>query len=344
MGKKVVTFGEIMLRLAAPGRERLFQSPVLQVYFGGAEANVAVSLARFGLHSVYVTAVPANPIGDGAVEALKRHGVDVSFVKRSGQRLGIYFTETGSCARPSVVVYDRAFSSIAEASPDLFDWDSVFEGGAWFHLTGITPALSARAAESALLAARKAKEKGLTVSCDLNYRKKLWSWGKRAPEVMGELMRFVDVAIANEEDFQLALGLELPEVDVTKGELPVEAYRDLCSRVMSAYPHLRFVAITLRESISADHNRWSAVLSSREEFWVSRKYDLTHIVDRVGGGDAFGAGLIYGLLELSSPKEALEFAVAASALKHTIPGDFNLVTLEEVFSLMKGDASGRVKR
>ena len=343
MAKKIVTFGEIMLRLAPPGMERFLQSPQFVATFGGGEANVAVSLANFGLPSVYVTALPDNPIADACVGELCRFGVDTSRIVRGKGRVGIYYLEAGANQRPSKVVYDRAGSSIAIAKPGDFNWDAVFEGAGWFHVTGITPAISATAAELSLEAARKARELGLTVSCDLNYRKNLWKYGKTAAEVMSELAQYVDIAIANEEDVQKALGIQA-EVDVQSGKLDREAYRKLTGKVLDAYPKMQAIAVTLRESHSASHNGWSACLNDRKEFLVSRHYEVTHIVDRVGGGDSFAGGLIYGLLNLESHAEALEFAVAASCLKHSVPGDFNRVSVAEVQALLKGGGSGRVQR
>jgi 2-dehydro-3-deoxygluconokinase len=340
---RYVTFGEIMLRLKPPGAERFLQSPVFEASFGGGEANVATALARFGCDSAYVSVVPPNAIGDACVGELRRHGIDATAVVRKGTRMGIYFLEAGANQRPSVVIYDRAGSAISEVRPGDIDWDSAFRGATWFHITGITPALSLTAAETSLEAVRVARQKGLTVSCDLNYRKNLWRYGKRAPEVMGELMKSVDVAIANEEDCQNALGLSAA-ADVESGALDAGAYRVLAEKVLSAYPALSKIAITLRESRSANDNGWSGVLHTGKEFLVSRRYDIHHIVDRVGSGDAFAGGLIYGLSELATPKEALEFAVACSCLKHSIPGDLPLLSVAEVKALMGGSGSGRVQR
>jgi 2-dehydro-3-deoxygluconokinase len=343
MTKSIVSFGEIMLRLASPGFERFLQSPRFDATFGGGEANVAVALASFGLPAVFVTALPENPIGEAAIGELRRFGVDTSKIVRRKGRIGIYYLEAGANQRPSKVVYDRDNSSIALAKPGDFDWDSIFDGAGWFHITGITPAISASAAALALESARKAREKGLTVSCDLNYRKNLWKWGRTASDVMREIMPFVDVAIANEEDVQMALGIQA-DVDVQSGELDRAQYQKLTAKVLAAYPELKAIAITLRESRSASHNGWSACLNNRKEFLLSRHYEITHIVDRVGGGDSFAAGLIYGMVKLSTHKEALEFAVAASCLKHSISGDFNRCTVDEVNALIKGGGSGRVQR
>jgi 2-dehydro-3-deoxygluconokinase len=340
---RYVTFGEIMLRLKPPGAERFFQSPLLEATFGGGEANVAVALAGFGSEAAFVSVIPQNAVGDACVGELRRRGVDTSLVVRKGSRLGIYFLEGGANQRPSVVIYDRAGSATAEAKKGDIDWDRSFEGAAWFHVTGITPAISMSAAELALEAVRKAKARGLKVSCDLNYRKNLWKYGKNAPEIMGELVKSVDVAIANEEDCQKALGIA-HSVDVEGGKLDPAQYRPLAEKVLSAYPNLAHVAITLRESRSADENGWSAVLATGKEFLVSRRYEVRDIVDRVGTGDTFAAGLIYGLLNLGSSREALEFATAASCLKHSIPGDLPLMTRAEVQTLVGGSGAGRVQR
>jgi 2-dehydro-3-deoxygluconokinase len=340
---RYVTFGEIMLRLKPPGAERFFQSPLLEATFGGGEANVAVALAGFGSEAAFVSVIPQNAVGDACVGELRRRGVDTSLVVRKGSRLGIYFLEGGANQRPSVVIYDRAGSATAEAKKGDIDWDRSFEGAAWFHVTGITPAISMSAAELALEAVKKAKARGLKVSCDLNYRKNLWKYGKNAPEIMGELVKSVDVAIANEEDCQKALGIA-HSVDVEGGKLDPAQYRPLAEKVLSAYPNLAHVAITLRESRSADENGWSAVLATRKEFLVSRRYEVRDIVDRVGTGDTFAAGLIYGLLNLGSSREALEFATAASCLKHSIPGDLPLMTRAEVQTLVGGSGAGRVQR
>jgi 2-dehydro-3-deoxygluconokinase len=339
---RVVTFGEIMLRLKSPGNERLFQSPVLEATFGGGECNVAVSLANYGIPVAFVTAVPANNIGDAAVAEARSFGVDTSFIKRQGERLGTYYLETGSNQRASKVTYDRAYSSIATAKPGDFDWDETFAGAEWFHITGITPALSQSAADLSLEAVKQARAKGLQVSCDYNYRKNLWKYGKQAPEVMKELVKYVTVGIANEEDCQKSLGITI-DVDVHSGELDTEKYRQMAQRVLDEFPNLEKQAITLRESRSADVNGWGACLHNGKEFLTSRHYEITDIVDRVGGGDSFAGGLVYGLLTYDDQK-ALEFATAASCLKHTISGDFNRVSVSEVEALMKGDASGRVQR
>ena len=340
---RIVTFGEIMLRLKSPGFERLFQSPVLEATFGGGEANVAVSLAGFGLDAAFVTVLPKNEIADACIGELRRFGVDASLVARGPGRMGIYYLENGANQRASKVVYDRAGSAIALAKPGAIDWKKAFAGAKWFHITGITPAISQAAADLSLEAVKAAKELGLTVSCDFNYRGKLWKYGKTAPEVMGELVKFADVGIANEEDCQKSLGITV-DVKVEKGRLDTAQYEALGNKVLGAFPNLKCIAITLRESKSADHNGWSACLNDRKRFILSRKYDITDIVDRVGGGDSFAAGLIHGLVTGEPPEQALEFAVAASCLKHSIIGDFNRVSLDEVRKLAGGDASGRVQR
>ena len=342
---RIITFGEIMLRLKSPGYERFFQSPMLEATFGGGEANVAVSLANYGLDAAFVTVLPKNDIADACVRELRGFGVDVKDIVRKDGRLGIYYLETGAVQRPSKVVYDRAGSSIAEAKAGDIDWKKVFEGAAWFHLTGITPAISQGAADLSLEAVKAAKELGVHVSCDLNYRKNLWKYGKRADEVMTELVKYVDTVIANEEDFQKSLGLSAESSSaVEEGQIDVELYKKIASAAMAKYPNIKRVAITLRESKSANHNDWSACLYNGKDFFLSRKYSITDIVDRVGGGDSFGGGLIYGLNTYEDEKTALEFAVAASCLKHTIPGDYNRVSVAEVESLMKGSGTGRVQR
>ncbi|MCH5286912.1 MAG: sugar kinase [Christensenellaceae bacterium] len=342
---KIVTFGEIMLRLKSPGYERFFQSPALEATFGGGEANVSVSLANYGLDTAFVTVLPDNDIGTACIRELRGFGVDTTKIVRAPGRMGIYYLETGSVQRPSKVIYDRAGSTIAEAGPDAIDWDKAFEGATWFHLTGITPAISAAAAELSLKAVKVAQQKGIHVSCDLNYRKNLWKYGKRADEVMTELVKYVDTVIANEEDFQKALCLSVESSGaVEAGEIDVENYKKIAALAMETYPNIKRVAITLRESKSANHNDWSACLYNGKDFFLSRKYAITDIVDRVGGGDSFGGGLIYGLNTYPDEKTALEFAVAASCLKHTIPGDYNRVSAAEVESLMKGSGTGRVQR
>ena len=340
---KFVTLGEIMLRLKTPGHERYFQSPAFEATFGGGEANVAVALANYGLDAGFVTALPDNDIAEACIRELRGFGVDVSMIRRCGDRVGIYFLETGANQRPSKVIYDRAGSSICEAGPDDFDWDEVFAGCAWFHITGITPALSASAAAMSMAAVQAAKRLGVTVSCDFNYRGKLWKYGKTAPEVMTELVKYVDVGIANEEDCQKSLGITV-DVDVASGELDTAKYEALSARMMEVFPNLTHMAITLRESRSADRNGWSACLRDADGFKLSRQYEITDIIDRVGGGDSFASGLIAGLNLFDDARDALEFAVAASCLKHSILGDFNRVSVDEVTKLLGGDGSGRVQR
>lgn len=340
---KYLTFGEIMLRLKAPGVERFFQSPSLEATFGGGEANVAVSLANYGCNAAFLTVLPSNAIGDACVAELRRFNVDTARIRRGPGRMGVYYLEGGANQLPSKVVYDRAYSAIAQAKPGDIDWDKAFEGVGWFHITGITPAISESAMELSLESVKIAKEKGITVSCDLNFRKNLWKYGKSAPEVMRELTKFVDVAIANEEDVQKSLGITA-DVHVESGELDREKYRLLSNAVLKEYPYMKMIAITLRESKSADSNGWAACLNDREAFYVSRRYEINDIVDRVGGGDAFAGGLIYGLSTYDSRQQALEFAVAASCLKHSIAGDFNRVSVKDVETLAGGDASGRVQR
>jgi 2-dehydro-3-deoxygluconokinase len=342
--KRVVTFGEIMLRLMPPGYERFLQTPQFVATFGGGEANVAVSASIFGLPASFVTVLPPNnAIADAVIAELRRFNVDTSQIVRAKGRMGLYFVEAGANQRASKVIYDRDYTSIMLAKPGDIDWAKAFDSAGWFHITGITPALSESAAALALESVAAAKKQGLTVSCDLNYRKNLWKYGKKPAEVMPELLKFVDVAIANEEDCQMSLGIQM-DVDVHSGKLDPAAYEALTKKVLHAYPNLKSIAITLRESHNASHNGWSACMNDRDQFMVSRHYDITHIVDRVGGGDSFAAGLIYGLSMLNTHQEALEFAVAASCLKHSISGDFNRVTLDEVTGLLKGDGSGRVQR
>ena len=332
-----------MLRLKPPNWERFFQSPLLEATFGGGEANVAVGLARFGLNVAYVSVIPNNPIGDACLGELRRQGVDTTFIVRKGDRLGIYFLEAGANQRPSKVIYDRSHSAIAEAKPGDINWDRVFNGASWFHITGITPAISLSASELSLEAVKKAREKDITISCDLNFRKKLWKYGKSAPEVMGELVKYADIVIGNEEDCQKSLGVKI-DVDIESGSLQTEKYRELTDKILSLHPNIKKIAITLRESHSANYNGWSAVLNNRKEFLISKKYEIHDIVDRVGAGDTFAAGLIYGLNNLNNDEEALEFAVAASCLMHSIPGDLPLLSVEEVKNLAEGSESGRVQR
>ena len=345
---RVVTFGEVMLRLKSPGNERLFQSSLLEATFGGGEANVAVSLANFGLPVSFTTVLPSNTVGDACIRELRSFGVDTSFIARAGERMGIYFVEAGSNQRPSVVMYDRSNSSIATADIQVIDWNTVFQGASWFHLTGITPAISRNSTELCLAALTAARRLGVTVSCDYNYRAKLWKWGRPAHEVMREIVSLVDVGIANEEDCQKALGIQIPRPavkdSVEDGRIDVDYYRDLSNAVLTQFPNLKKQAITLRESINAEHNGWSGCLNNRNDFFISKRYEITDIVDRVGSGDAFAAGLIYSLETHMPDDQALEFAAAASCLKHTIPGDYNRVSVTEVKNLMGGDTSGRVQR
>ena len=338
-----LTFGEIMLRLRTPGNERFFQSPTFEATFGGGEANVAVALSNYGLDAGFVSALPEHEIGESAVRELRRFGVDTRHVRRSGDRVGIYFLETGANQRPSKVVYDRAGSSICMAQPGDFDWDEIFDGARWLHITGITPALSESAAALSLESVAAAKKAGVTVSCDFNFRGKLWKWGKRAPEVMTELVKYVDVGIANEEDCQKSLGITV-DVDVESGELDTAKYEALSAKVLEEFPDMSVIGITLRESYSADRNGWSACMRDADGFRLSRRYEMTDIVDRVGGGDSFASAFIYGLNAYDDRQQSLEFAVAASCLKHSILGDFNRVSVPEVEHLMGGDASGRVQR
>jgi len=340
---KLLTFGEIMIRLKTPGTERLFQSPFFEATFGGGEANVAVSLANYGMDAAFITVLPDNKIGDVCIGELRRFGVDTSYIQRGPGRMGIYFLEAGANQLPGKVIYDREYSAISIAKRNAIDWKKVFEGIDWFHITGITPAISENAMELALESVKAAKAAGVKVSCDLNYRKRLWKYGRQPDEIMPELMEYVNVAIANEEDIQKSLGIKAG-VDVKSGSLDLEKYRNLGNTVLNRFETLEMIAITLRESISADMNGWSACLNDRNQFMVSKKYSIHDIVDRVGGGDSFASGLIYGLNTYSSFQEALEFAAAASCLKHSIPGDFNRVSVSDVENLMKGDSSGRVQR
>ncbi|MGB6392038.1 MAG: sugar kinase [Candidatus Acidiferrales bacterium] len=342
--KVTVTFGELMLRLSAPGQGRLLQSPVLTATFGGGEANVAAALGQWGERAAFVSVLPEkNAIADAAIGELRRLGVDTSRIVRGKGRMGIYFLEAGANQRGSKVVYDREGSAMALAKPGDIDWGRALGGAGWLHITGITPAISATAAELGMEGVKRARAAGVTVSCDLNYRKNLWKWGRAAREVMREMIAQVDVAIANEEDVQMSLGIEAG-VNVEAGELDRGAYQRLTARVLEEFGNLRAIAITLRESKSASHNGWAACLNDRKEFLISRRYEITHIVDRVGAGDSFAAGLIYGMQRLGGGREALEFATAASCLKHSIPGDFLRASVEEVTALAKGGGSGRVQR
>ncbi len=337
MSKRVVSFGEIMLRLKSPGFERLLQSPVLEATFGGAEANVAVSLAQFGMDSAYVTVLPENEIGDACVAELRRFGVDTSLIRRGPGRMGIYFLESGAGQRPAQVVYDREGSAISLAKPGDFDWRQVLSDAGWFHITGITPAISASAAELSLEAVRAAKEQGIPVSFDFNYRGKLWKYGRPAGEVMAEFVGLADVAIANEEHCRMLLGISVDE----QGP---ERCRLLCDKVRAAFPRIGALAITIRESAGSDSTLWQARLDRGGRFHTSRRYEITHIVDRVGSGDAFTAGLIYGLMNWEDDARTLEFAAAAGSLKHTIPGDFTRASVPEILRLAEEGGSGRVQR
>ena len=340
---KVLTFGEIMLRLKAVGQERFFQTPALEATFGGGEANVAVSLANYGMDAAFMTVLPDNAIGDACVSELRRFNVDTTRIQRGKGRMGIYFLEAGANQLPSKVVYDREYSAVSLAAPGDIDWEKAFAGVEWFHITGITPAISKSAMELSLESVKEAKKRGITVSCDLNYRKNLWKYGKKASEVMREMARYVDIAIANEEDVQKSLEITT-DVVVESGELDREKYKALGRKVLEAYPNMKMIAITLRESHSADWNGWAACLNDGENFYVSKKYEIRNIVDRVGGGDSFAGGLIYGLNHYEDKQQALEFAVAASCLKHSILGDFNRVGTSDVEKLMGGDGTGRVQR
>jgi 2-dehydro-3-deoxygluconokinase len=343
--KKVVTFGEIMLRLASPGYLRFSQSTQLEATFGGGEANVAVSLANYGIPASFVSRLPKNDIGDWAIQNLRKYNVQTQDVLRGGDRVGIYFLETGAVARASKVVYDRAGSAIADIQPGMLDWEAIFKDAEWFHWTGITPALSAGAAATCLEGIKIANKLGITVSTDLNFRKNLWKYGKSASEVMPELVEGCDVILGNEEDAEKVFHIQPEGVDVTAGHVEAEAYESVCRQLVKRFPRAKKVIITLRGSINANHNTWAGTLFNTEKMFFSPQYDITHIVDRVGGGDSFMGGLICGLLTYpKDDQQALNFAVAASCLKHTIYGDFNLVTIDEVKNLMKGDGSGRVSR
>jgi 2-dehydro-3-deoxygluconokinase len=345
--KKVVTFGEIMLRLAAPDYQRFIQSTALNATFGGGEANVAVSLANYGIPANFITRLPKNDIAEWCISDLRKYNVGTNHIVRGGDRVGIYFLETGAVARASKVVYDRAHSAIAEIQPGMVNWREVFKDAQWFHWTGITPALSQSAAYACLEAIRIANEMDITVSCDLNYRKNLWKYGKTASEVMPELVEGCDIILGNEEDAEKVFGIQPEGFDVsnTGGDVDAAAFESVCKQLQTRFPRAKKVIITLRGSINANHNTWGGCLFSEGQLYQSRRYDITHIVDRVGGGDSFMGGLIYGLITYpADDQKALDFAVAASALKHTIYGDFNLVTVSEIEQLMKGDGSGRVSR
>ncbi len=342
--KKIVTLGEIMLRLSTPGSQKFIQAVNFDINYGGGEANVAVSCANYGHKAEFVTAVPDNELGECAIAALRKYGVETDHIAKCGERLGIYYLETGVSMRPSKVVYDRAHSSITTVKPSEFDWDAIFEGADWFHFSGITPAVSDAAAELTEVALKAAKKHGVTVSCDLNFRKKLWS-SEKAQKVMSGLMQYVDVCIGNEEDAELVLGFKPGKTNVTSGELELAGYQSVFEQMCAKYP-FKYAVSSLRVSRSASDNGWSACIYNAEtkEFYHSRTYNILPIVDRVGGGDSFAGGFITGMLDGKDFKSALEFGVAASALKHTIPGDFNLITRKEVEALAGGDGSGRVQR
>ena len=342
--KKVITFGEIMMRLCPPGFQRFGQARTFDAVYGGGEANVAVALAQWGMDADFVTRLPRNDLGEACLQFLRQYGVGTGKIARGGERLGIYFLEMGAAQRGSKVVYDRAYSSMATIGPGDIDWVETFADADWFHFTGITPAIAEGTAMVCLEGIKAAKERGLTVSCDLNYRKNLWKWGKKPADVMPELVALCDVAIGNEEDADKVFGIKAPGMDVSAGMVEAEAYQYVCKELATRFPSLKTICITLRGSVSASHNTWSGCLWQGGRFYQGRRYDITPIVDRVGGGDAFGAGIIYGLRCWGEPEKALDFAIAASCLKHSIPGDFNQVSVAEVESLMQGDASGRVSR
>lgn len=340
---KVLTFGEVMLRLKAPGHERLFQNHMLEATFGGGEANVAVSLANYGMCVEFLTVLPQNAIAESCIRELRYFGVGTQKIIHGDGRMGIYYLEGGANQLPSKVVYDRAYSAISMAKPGDIDWDEALEDVTWFHITGITPAISESAMQLSLESVKEAKRRGITVSCDLNYRKNLWKYGIKASEAMCQIANYVDVAIANEEDVQKSLEITV-DVNVESGKLDSKKYRMLGDKVMAAFPNMKMIAITLRESHSADWNGWSACLNDGKTFYVSKKYEIQDIIDRVGGGDSFAGGLIYGLNAYQDKQTALEFATAASCLKHSVIGDFNRVSISDVEKLMNGDGTGRVQR
>lgn len=343
--KKVVTFGEVMLRLTPIGYMRIVQTRFFDALYAGAEANVAVTLASLGIPADFVTRLPRNDLGDACINYIRQFGVGTEKIIRGGERLGIYFLEMGAVQRGNKVIYDRADSSIAKVKPGMFDWEKIFSDACWFHWTGITPAISEGAAETCLEAVKKAKEMGLTVSCDLNYRSQLWKWGKTPEDVMSELVKYVDILMGNEEDAEKVFGVKAPEVDVTKGEVKAESYIPVAQQLMRRFPNIKLVNFTLRGSISASHNTWSGVSYDGKKLYIGPIHDITHIVDRVGAGDSFVGGLIYGLLTYKDDlQKALSFAVAASCLKHTIYGDSFISSIEEIERLMKGIVSGRISR
>lgn len=339
----VATFGEIMLRLKSPERERLFQSPILEATFGGSEANVAVALSRLGMNARFLSVLPDNQIGRECMRTLRAHGVDVSGLKFKKGRIGIYFFENGSNQRPSNVIYDRENSALSTIDAGDIDWKKVFEGIEWFHVSGITPAMSRKCADATILAVQTAKSMNITVSFDLNYRAKLWNYGADAKAIMSQIAGYADVLIGNEEDYQKSLGMEGPAPSAG-AETDLDAYQAMCKRTLGAFPNARLAAVTLRESHSADNNDWSGMMVSREGRYVSQKYSITNIVDRVGAGDSFSAGLIYGLINFKDEQRALEYAVGLSCLKHTISGDLALIEQGEVEKLLGGDVTGRVQR
>ncbi len=342
--KKIVTFGEIMLRLTPPGYQRFIQARSFDVIYGGGEANVAAALANYGQPVEYITRLPANDIGDACLNYLRQYGIGTRYIVRGGDRLGIYFLEMGSAQRGSKVIYDRARSALATIEPGMVDWEAAFADADWFHWTGITPAVSEGAAATCLEAVKTAKTMGVSISCDLNYRRKLWKWGKTPSEVMPELVSYCSVAVGNEEDADKVFGIKAPEADVTAGKVEAEAYVYVCDNLAERFPNLETIAITLRGSLSASHNTWSGILWHAGQTYTAPKYDIVPIVDRVGGGDSFCAGLIFGLRTYEGKQQTLDFAAASSCLKHSIWGDFNLATVAEVEKLMGGDVSGRVSR
>ena len=345
MKNKVITFGEIMLRLSTPGFKRFSQCDSFDVFYGGGEANVAISLANFGIPVEFVTRLPENDIGNCALMTLRKNNVGTNHIVFGGERLGIYFLETGAVSRASKVIYDRVNSAISQIERGMINWEEAFKDADWFHWTGITPAISQGTADVCLEAVQAANKLGLTVSCDLNYRKKLWKYGNKPSEIMGNLVKGCDIILGNEEDAEMVFNIKPEGVDVTKGKVSADAYKSVCQQLMDKFPKAGKVIITLRGSVSASHNTWSGVLYNGENLFEAPQYDITHIVDRVGGGDSFMGGLIYGLLTYpGDDQKALNFAVAASCLKHTIEGDYNLMTIDEVEKLMSGDASGRVSR
>lgn len=347
MNNKVITFGEIMLRLQSPGKERFLQSPTFEAGFGGGEANVAVSLAQWGMNVGFVSALPDNDIANICISNLRRFGVDTTHIIFFGKRMGIYFLEVGANQRPSKVIYDREGSSIALADTNIFDWNSIFEGVSWFHISGITPAISELAAINTLNALEVAREKGVTISCDLNYRKNLWNYGKDTKSIMRNIFKYVDIGIGNEEDIQKALEINeegINDLSIRDGNIQTERYKNLCEKLFEEFPNIKKQAITLRKSMSADSNQWSACLHNKKEFIESKIYKINNIVDRIGTGDAFSAGLIFCFIKGLEDTASLEFATAASCLKHSILGDFNQASLNEIENLINGDSTGRVQR